>query len=348
MGLTRREFLKGAILTGIGALIGASAIEDLELDKIIGGNKTTTVTEIPPETVVITVVNSGNNSQTPQTYTETETQTVTEYSNTTVTETVTPTETQTSTQTSSTTTQPPQNLEQILFGNSNMPFIPLEVTNVQIGSSNAHMTVYDYVTDTQLTVELPIKYVSNGNINIGNLLSAVNSYNQNNGTNYKVYLVLGSAGLNQAIQQNDQWILPATEIYYNIIISDRDWNDVYNALQNLLNGNATVVMPTSNQGPYSNSLWGWSNVNDESIIIEYQNGQQVNSVTNYINLADYILGTPNNSNPTSGGILHVDTIASTQESSVYQNQYPLYNVNSYFGTLIVLKQSQGYEFISNL
>jgi hypothetical protein len=65
-------------------------------------------------------------------------------------------------------------------------------------------------------------------------------------------------------------------------------------------------------------------------------------------LADYILGTPNNSNPTSQGILHVDTIASTQESSVYQNQYPVYNVNSYFGTLIVLKQSQGYELISNL
>jgi hypothetical protein len=76
-----------------------------------------------------------------------------------------------------------------------------------------------------------------------------------------------------------------------------------------LNGSAIVVMPTSNQGPYSNNLYGWSNDIDESIIIEYQNGQQVNSVLKYIDLANYIFRTPNNSNPTSQGILHVDTIA---------------------------------------
>jgi hypothetical protein len=311
---------------GASALIALDVIEALKLDRLFGGNETATVTK---------------------------TETATVYSNTTVTETETVTQTQTVTQTSTqtcpTTTQPPQSLEQILFGNNNnMQFIPLKVTNVETDSNNAYLTVYDYLTNTQLQIALPIQYVSNGNINIENILSAVKDYNSNNGTNYGLYLVLGRAGLNQAIQQNGIWYLPASQIYYNILISDREGQDVYNALQNLLNGNATVVMPTSNQGPYSNSLWGWSNVNDESIIIEYQNGQQVNSVTNYINLADYILGTPNNSNPTSQGILHVDTIASTQESSVYQNQYPVYNVNNYFGTLIVLKQSQGYELFSNL
>jgi len=337
--MNRRDFLKNAILTGIGVLIGGSVVGDLLVNKLSGGSKTTTVTEIPSETVVIKVVPQTYT----QTYTQTVTQTVTEYSNTTV--------TQTPTQTNPTTTQPPQSLEEILFGDSDMSFIPLEVTGVQIGNSNAHITVYDYVTNTQLQIEIPLQYVSNGNINIGNLLSAVNRYNQNNGTNYKLYLVLGRAGLNQAIQQNGQWLLPASQIYYNILISDRGGKDVYNALQNLGNGSATVVMPDSNQGPYSNSLWGWSNVNDESIIIEYQNGQQVNSVTNYINLADYILGTPNNSNPTSGGILHVDTIANTQQVGMYNsdgNQYSVYGVNNYYGTYIVLIQGQGNELFSNL
>jgi len=321
MGFTRREFLKSALIS-VAAFAGSWAgyLSLSEVNKTrYEGNKMANTTEM---------VTTTQSSQTNTT-------------NTTVTETTT-------TQTNSTTTQTPQNLEQILFGNNDIQFIPLEVTNVKTDSNNAYLTVYNYLTQKQLTMKLPIQYVSNGNINIGNLLSGVNNYNQNNGLNYKVYFVLGRANVDQAVQQNDQWILPDSAIYYNILISDRGWKDVYNALQNLLNGNATVVMPTSNQGPYSNSLYGWSNAIDESIIIEYQNGQQVNSVGNYINLADYILGTPNNSNPTNGGILHVDTIASIQESGVYQNQYPVYGVNKYLGTYIVLIQGQGTPLFLNL
>jgi len=236
-------------------------------------------------------------------------------------------------------------LEQILFENSDTSFIPLEITNVETDINNAYLTVYDYLTQTKLQIGLPIQYVSNGNINIGNLISAVNNYNQNNGPNYKVYFLLGRANVNQAIQENDIWYLPAPQIYYNILISDRGWKDVYNAFQNLWNGNAMVVMPTSNPGPYSNSLWGWYN---GSVIILYQNGQQVNSAANYINLADSILGTLNNSNPSSRGILHVDTIASIQEAGVYKNQYPVYGVNNYLDTYMVLKQEQGNPLFSNL
>jgi len=236
-------------------------------------------------------------------------------------------------------------LEQILFENSDTSFIPLEVTNVETDINNAYLTVYDYLTQTKLQIGLPIQYVSNGNINIGNLISAVNNYNQNNGLNYKVYFLLGRANVNQAIQENDIWYLPAPQIYYNILISYRGWKDVYNAFQNLWNGNAMVVIPTSNPGPYSNSLWGWYN---GSVIILYQNGQQVNSAANYINLADSILGTLNNSNPSSRGILHVDTIASIQEAGVYKNQYPVYGVNNYLDTYMVLKQEQGNPLFSNL
>jgi len=329
MDRSRREFLMylgAAVIGGLVASLGPHFYSEVT-KTIYGRNKAANATE----TVTITVTNTAISPQAPQTYT------------TTVTE--------TATQTNSTTTQPPQNLEQILFGNRNMQFIPLEVTDVEIGSYNAHLTVYDHLTQTQLQIELPIKYVSNGNINIKDLVSGVNNYNLNNGTNYRTYLVLGRANINQAVQQNGKWILPAPQIYYNILISDKGWKDIYKALPNLWNENATVVMPTSHQGPYANSLYGWDNVNQDSIIILYQNGQQVNRVLNYINLADSILGTSNNSNPTKEGILHVDTIANTQRVGVYNSggkQYSVYNVNNYYGTYIVLIQGQGNELFSNL
>jgi hypothetical protein len=292
------------------------------------------------ETVTITVTKTSINPQAPQTYTTTTT--VTETATQTVTETITETSTIPSpTTTTTTTTQPPRTLEEILFGNSDIQFIPLEVTNVKIDNNTAYLTVYDYLTNTELQIELPIQYVSNGNINIGNLLSAVK------GTNYKVYFVLGRANINQAIQQNGKWNLPAPQIYYNIIISKRGWQDVNNAFQNLLNGNATGVMPTSNQGPYANTLYAWIN-GIGSIIISYQNGQQVNNVVNYINLANSILGTPNNPNPTGKGIVHVVTIADVQQEGKYNNQYPVYGVNKYFGTYIVLITEQGAPLVSNL
>jgi len=312
MGFTRREFLKSLMYSGAafaGAWAGYLSLSEVNKTRYVG-NKTVNTTK---------------------------TETTTVNSTTTVTE--------TTTQTNSTTTQTPQNLEEILFGNNDIQFIPLEVKDVETDSNNAYLTVYNYLKNTQLKIGLPIQYVSNGNINIGNLLSGVNNYNQNNGLNYKVYFLLGRANVDQAVQQNGIWNLPAPQIYYNILISDRGWKDVYNALQNLWNGNATAVMPTSQQGPYSNSLWGWDN---GSVIILYQNGQQVNSVTDYINLADSILGTPNNPNPSSQGILHVDTIASIQESGVYQNQYPVYGVNNYYITGIVLTTKQGYPLFSNL
>jgi len=320
MRLTRRELLIGATAAGLGILAGYLLSKSNEAMYIV--NELANMRE------------KRTTTQTLKTNTTTTTYCPT---NKTVTE--------TGPQTNSTTTQPLQTLEEILFGNSDIQFIPLEVTDVKIDSNNAYLTVYDYLTNTQLQISLPIQYVSNGNINMGNLLSAVKNYNSTYKTNYKVYLVLGRANINQAILQNGIWYLPAPQIYYNIIISDKEWENMYNVLQNLWNGNAMVVMPTSQQGPYANSLWGWNN---GSIIILYQNGQQVNSVVNYINLADYILGTPNNLNPTSQGILHVNTIASIQKLGVYENKYPVVGVNNYLGTYIVFIQAQGYQLFSNL
>jgi len=278
----------------------------------------------------------------------------------------------------------PGDLEKRLFRDNDI--IPLEVTDAKVyyapditlhnpftgqklqieiplTDNVAYLTVYNPFTKQELQIALPSQSVSNRNINVGNLLSAIKSYNKKYGTNYRLYLVLGKENLSQVVQQNNGiWYLLNPQIYYkngiwylldprirsNILITDREWQDVYNALLNLLNGSATVVMPTSYQGPYSNSLWAWIN-GIGRVVTVYQNGQQVNSVLEYIDLANYILRTPNNPDPSSQGILHVDTIANVQQVGIYNsggNQNPVYEVNDDYGTYIVLVQ--GKPLFSNL
>ena len=79
------------------------------------------------------------------------------------------------------------------------------------------------------------------------------------------------------------------------------------------------------------------------MIIVYQEGQQINNVTNYINLADYILGNLNDTNQSQGGILYVDTIADASTTGIYSDEASVVEVNNYLGTYIVLIQEQGNE-----
>ena len=355
---TRRDVLKllgyagaFAVGTALGLAIGSSrnlyslVKEYQQKEKIY--TTTETKEEIIPEnqteTITVTVTKTLTNTQVPQTYTITNT--------TTISETETITETLTTTLPTSTTTQPSQNLEQILFENSNLQFIPLKVLDVQLNNNIAYLTVWDDYTKTELQLEVPIKYLSKGNITVGDLFSRVKNYNSTYGTNYQLYLVLGRANVNEAIQQNGKWILPASQIYYNIIISDKNDKDIYDSLQKVMNGNAAVLMPILQSGPYANSLWGWSNqpINGyDNIIILYQNGQQVNSVTNYIKLADYILGEFGNKNPTQSGILHADTIANIDIAGTYQNSAAVVEVNNYLNTYIVFLQQKGNLLVPTL
>jgi len=84
------------------------------------------------------------------------------------------------------------------------------------------------------------------------------------------------------------------------------------------------------------------------MIIVYQEGQQINNVTNYINLADYILGNLNDTNPSQGGILHVDTIADASTTHIYSNEASVVEVNNYLSTYLVFIQRLGKQLFSNL
>ena len=373
--ITRREVLKTAIVAGL-----VAAIAHFGLDKLLSyvgyqqqkeGLKQYTATQTPytstseleQETITITY----RKPQVTKTVTETETVketvtktiTKTETVKETVTKTAAETRTETSTTPSSTTTmvQYPRTLEEILFGNSDLEFVPLRILDAKIDGDNAYLLVENPYTKVEVEIEIPVKYVSRshieiGNINITDILSAVRKYNSNNKSNYSVYFILGRSNINNAIELNGKWKLPAPNIYYNIIVSDKDWKEVYDIVEALKKGKALALMPTLNDCPYSDCVWGGSNqlknkYNYDSIIIVYQNGQQVNEAKNFIKLASYILGKPDDKNPTNYGILHVDTVATVEYKGKYENGAPIFAVKNYKGTIILFVPGNGNPYASD-
>jgi len=239
------------------------------------------------------------------------------------------------------------NLEKILFRDSDIPFVSLKVKKAKINNDVAYLTVKDHI---ELRIKLPTPYVSNGNINIVNLLSAVKSYNQEKGDNVGVYTLLGKESIKEAIPQNDnkhnKWILQYP-MSFNIVVSSRGLKEVYNAFQNLWKGRATVLRPTSERAPYRNSLWG-----QDDYIIVYQNMQQVKSALNQIGLASYILRT-NNLDSSSQRILYVGTIAVVKELGVYEKssegkKYLVVKVKNYYDTVIIVRPEQYISLFSEL
>ena len=352
--ITRRDFLK-IIATSVATAAITSAIMYSGLSGIFKeGSKWYTTTQTPytstPEskTEIVTITKTTTYTQPPVTKTETVTKTVTK------TETVTETKTETLTKPSQTTTttttvQSPRTLEEILFGNSNLEFTVLEILDAKIVGDNAVLLVESRYTRNKAVIEIPLKYLLRGDINIANIFSRVKEYNSYNKGNYSVYFVLGRANVNKAIELNDKWILPASNVYYNIIISDKD---VYDIVETLKKGKALALMPMLEDGPYPYSVWGGSNqlkndYNSDSIIIVYQNGQQVNEAKNAIKLASYILGKPNDKNPTSYGILHVDTVATVDYKGKYENGAPIFTVKDYKGTIILFIPDKGNPYVSD-
>jgi len=242
------------------------------------------------------------------------------------------------------------NLDKILFGDSDMPFVLLKVEDAERNNDRVYLTVHNHLKEKELQIALPIQYVSYENIDIVDLLSAVNNYNYNNQNKetkkhrYEVYLGLGRKGINGAIPQNDnRWILQDPRSF-NIVVSSGGLKNVYNAFRNLWKGRATVLRPTSELAPYRNSLWGQGDY-----IIVYQNIQQVEEVLNLTNLAKYISKT-NNLDPSS---LYVGTIAVVKESGVYKKSYEgkeflVVRVKNYYDTDIIFRTEKYIPLFSDL
>ena len=351
--ITRRKFLELVAGSGVVAAItstimyfGLSGIFK-EGSKQYTTNQTSHISKYEPRQETITTTYT----QPPATKTVTKTETVTETTTKTVTE--TRTETLTKPSPTTTTTQRPITLEEIVFGNSDLEFVPLKVLDVKVVGGNAELYVESPLTEKKTKIKISKEYLSRGNINIEKIVSAVRKYNSDKKSNYSVYFVLGRANINEAIKHGDTWKPNAPRIYHSIIISKRDWKDVYNALKSVRSNEALVLMPTLYKGPYSDAFWGGSNQlknkddDSNSVIIIYQNKQQVDEATDLVELASYILGRPGDKNPSGSGILIVATIATANYKGTYDNGAPIVAVDKYKGTYIAFIPQKGNHLISN-
>jgi hypothetical protein len=353
--ITRRDFLRTLLAAAVGGIIGGGIVYSGLSN--IGGLKQYTDTQTPytstpePKTKTVTITETSTYKQPPVTKTVTETETVTK--TVTKTETVTETKTETLTKPSQTTTtnttvQSPRTLEEIVFGNSNLEFIPLKVLDAKVDGDGVKLELESPITGMKSKLEIPKEYL----IDIEKIVSEVRKYNSDNKSNYSVYFVLGRANIDKAIKHGDTWKPDASKMYYSIIISNRDWKDVYNALKSVKDNKAIVLMPTLYKGPYLYAVWGGSNYkinnhDSKSIIIVYQNKQQVDEATDNVKVASYILGKPDDKNPSGGGTLIVATITTVEYKGTYENGAPIVAVDDYKGTYIVFIHQKGNHLISN-
>jgi len=327
------------------------------------GSKQYTDTQTPytstpePKTKTTTITETTTYTQPPVTKTVTETETVTK--TVTKTKTVTETKTETLTKPSSTTTttttaQHPITLEEIVFGNSNLKFMPLEVLDAKIVDNYARLKVRSPHTKKIEEIEILDKYVSGRNkgisINIEDIVSKVKEYNLGNGIKYTVYFVLGRANINKAIRHNSGWALDGSITYHNIIISDGSWEDVYNALESVINNKASVLILTLYKCTYPKCLVTWSNqpINDHNRVMAiYQNEQQANKAKKAVKLVNYVLGTPDEKNPSDYGILHAVTVAKLNNKGTYEDRAALVTIKEHIGTHIVFIHQEGNYIVSN-
>ena len=357
--VTRRDFLRTLLTAAVGGIIGGGIVYSGLSN--IGGLKQYTDTQTPytstpePKTKTVTITETSTYKQPPVTKTVTETETVTK--TVTKTETVTETRTETlikpsQTTTTTTTVQSPITLEKIVFGNSNLEFIPLKVLDAKVDGDGVKLELESPLTGMGSKLEIPVEYLLGGNIDIGKIFSELNRYNSDNKSNYSVYFVLGRANIDKAIKHGDTWKPDASKMYYSIIISKRDWKDVYNALKSVKDNKAIVLMPTLDKAEYLYAVWGGSNYkinnhDSKSIIIVYQNKQQVDEATDNVKLASYILGKPDDKNPSGSGTLIVATITTVEYKGTYENGAPIVAVDDYKGTYIVFIHQKGGHLISN-
>jgi hypothetical protein len=87
----------------------------------------------------------------------------------------------------------------------------------------------------------------------------------------------------------------------------------------------------------SNALWGYKN---GSVVVDFSNNYQYNLAENMINIADQIINSPGNPNPTSEGTIYTYSIFNGTKS-IYQNYYTEYNVGPIYFPVIVLEPEEG-------
>jgi len=240
-----------------------------------------------------------------------------------------------------------QSLEQqlqsaeILFGNGNSNDISvIQINSVQIVNGYAVVNGTVYSTGENVTLGIPISYVEN---NATNIQEFVNNIQQDG---WNAYIVIDRADLQYMSQSG--WVIsiqPNEPINIAVVASPANSSTLDNVLNHLTQYN--IVIQDGNK-VYNdpNALWGYTS--NSSVIVNFSNSSQYSQAETMINIADQIINSSGNQNPTSSG--YIDTYSIFQGTlTINANQdYPQYNVGQTYVPIIVLKSGQGNTIISNV
>jgi hypothetical protein len=230
-----------------------------------------------------------------------------------------------------------QTLEEILFGNSSNDISLIKINSVNIANGDTIIKGIAYPSGDKVTLEIPISYVEKDGVTIQNLYSVSKQDGWNS------YIALDRADLKYLIL-NTQNGTPIIDIQSNEPINIGIYSTPVNssALSNVLNHleNYNLIFQdiyTVYNNP--NALWGYNDVTKSSVVIDFSSNYQYNLAKEMINIADEIINSPNNQNPTASGI--IDTYSIFKGTMSTYQTYPQYNVGQTYIPLIVLKPQQG-------
>jgi len=237
-------------------------------------------------------------------------------------------------------------LTKILFGNNN----PSDITVIQAKSvtvENGTAYVYGTVSSSgaNVTLEIPVNYVENGNVNIQEFVNDVQQYGWN------PYILIDRADLqymNLLNNQNGTYVIsiqPNQPVNIGVAASSVDGSTLNNVL-NQLTKYDIVIQDGSTVYNSPNALWGYTS--GSSVIVDFSNSYQYNLAENMINIADQIINSPGNQNPTSEGIIYTYSIFQGSLTINTNQGYPQYNVGQTYIPLIVSQSGQGNTIINEV
>jgi len=231
-------------------------------------------------------------------------------------------------------------LDGILFGNNNPSSISLiRINSVTIDNGTAYVHGTVYSSEVEVILEIPIGYVEKSNNNTTvTIKDLVDAAERNGWIPYVVFDKGDLPDLSLSNNQNGTYVIsiqPNKPIKIGILATPAYPSTTYNILSNL-NNYDIVIQDNYTVWGLSNALWGYKN---GSVVVDFLNSYQYNLAENMINIADQIINSPDNPNPTSGGIIYTFSIFNGTKS-IYQN-YTEYNVGQTYMPVIVLEPEEG-------
>jgi archaellum component FlaC len=240
-------------------------------------------------------------------------------------------------------------LTKILYGNNNDISV-IQIDSITVENETAYVSGTVSSSGDNVILEIPVNYVENGNVNIQEFVSVIQQYQQNG---WNTYIAIDRADLQYMTLLNNQngtyviSIQPNEPINIGVIASPANGSTLDNVLNQLTKYNIVIQDGSTVYGS-STALWGWNNPSESSVIVNFQNSNQYQLAETMINIADDIINSPGNQNPTSSGIIYTYSIFQGSLTINTNQGYPQYNVGSTYIPLIVLQSGQGNTIISDV